>query len=190
MKGLLIVFLAIACASFACGLEIGASPDVLYFNGKDKKIICNEFQLFSSEPRKEFILEDFWALTGTLGNSLLDYTQKAGDLGLVLAYPGNMSVSQSQQGEACLIADRQGIYQGVLLARLAGGQFGVGIRLEAEISGEQTEKLYSTEKNIPLTGKVTNSLQNNLSLKDLIFGEEIFLLFIEAVFILLLLRKV
>ncbi len=172
--------------TFSTALKVSISPAHLYFSGDTDKILCKELTVLS-DTKITLTGEDKWS-TNKSGGKLSEYALNSEQLKIKTSYSNKIIINTEKTTEICINATNSGNYYGVILYKSPENSVGIGVLIEANISGENNKLQSNPLNSIALTGFVTN--ENNQSQKSPISILILLLMVVLVILCLMLSRKI
>ena len=144
---ILIIFLIfiVLFSSNVDAVKIGVSPGTIEFNGRERNEICNDIEVYTGEENL-MVIDLKWSKKES--RKIGDYEIQSDDIGIDREFDDNFIVYESEKKEICLIFDKQGEYNGLLIVRADGTSAAVGVWIKAAILKGVGSSSYAEEKGL------------------------------------------
>ena len=132
VKIFLLIFLLVILISSAKALKITASPAYSVLETQIGEEICKKISL-SSDKNILVDVGDRWT-KGNRSISLKDYNLSASMLNIEISYPKQIRLIQKENFDVCIVPNKAGIYNGILMFKSLSNSAGVAILIEINVS--------------------------------------------------------
>ena len=150
--GFLFLIFLVVFISFSSAFELGISPPVLVFEGNVRERVCRNISIFSDRTGISLLISDKWTNKKDLTRDIEFYNIDSSNLWIELNYNNKIIVDRKYEREVCLIAENNGLYQGLLTFDVRDRSLGLGSWILANITGEDIRNKSLTNS---ITGFIT-----------------------------------
>ncbi|MFA5857177.1 MAG: hypothetical protein WC867_07475 [Candidatus Pacearchaeota archaeon] len=123
------------------GIQLGISPEELYFFGKEGEVICKNYSIFTDKMANLYG-NDLWLNNNDERKNILKYKNISKELNVSIKIKEKILNNGRKIYPICLEFDNFGEYNGAIIYSNKNGQAGVGIWIKAKII-ENKEKYKS-----------------------------------------------